>query len=69
MLFAGLYETWYPTREQPEVTLTIVTCAANALLGEVHDRMPAILDEGGRRLDEPTRAEPSVDEAAARAGV
>ena len=45
MLFAGLYETWYPKREQPEVTFTIVTCAANALIDEVHDRMPVILDE------------------------
>jgi putative SOS response-associated peptidase YedK len=45
MLFADLYETWYPTRERPEVTFTIVTCAANALIGEVHDRMPVILDE------------------------
>jgi putative SOS response-associated peptidase YedK len=27
MLFAGLYESWYPARNQPEVTFTIVTCA------------------------------------------
>jgi putative SOS response-associated peptidase YedK len=45
MLFAGLYETWYPKRDLPEVTFTIVTCEANALIGEVHDRMPVILDE------------------------
>jgi len=25
MLFAGLYESWYPARNQPEVTFTIVT--------------------------------------------
>jgi putative SOS response-associated peptidase YedK len=30
MLFAGLYERWYPERNKPEVTFTIVTCAANA---------------------------------------
>jgi len=45
ILFAGLYETWYPTPDQPEVTFTIVTCAANALISEIHDRMPVILDD------------------------
>ena len=45
MVFAGLYETWFPKRDQPEVTFTIVTCEANTLIHEVHDRMPAILDE------------------------
>src|SRR6266478_6135590 len=45
MLFAGLYETWFPKRDQPEVTFTIVTCEANELIGEVHNRMPVILDE------------------------
>ena len=45
MLFAGLYESWYPERNQPEVTFTIVTCAANAVIGEIHDRMPVVLDE------------------------
>jgi putative SOS response-associated peptidase YedK len=47
MLFAGLYESWYPARNQPEVTFTIVTCAANATLAAIHNRMPVILDEGG----------------------
>jgi putative SOS response-associated peptidase YedK len=45
MLLAGLYESWYPERNQPEVTFTIVTCAANAALAEIHDRMPVILNE------------------------
>jgi len=45
MLFAGLYESWYPERNQPEVTFTIVTCAANAAIAEIHDRMPVVLDE------------------------
>jgi putative SOS response-associated peptidase YedK len=45
MLFAGLYESWYPERSQPEVTFTIVTCAANAAIAEVHDRMPVVLGE------------------------
>jgi putative SOS response-associated peptidase YedK len=45
ILFARLYETWYPKRDMPEVTFTVVTCEANALIAEVHDRMPVILDE------------------------
>jgi putative SOS response-associated peptidase YedK len=44
MLFAGLYESWYPERNQPEVTFTIVTCASNAVIAEIHDRMPVVLD-------------------------
>jgi len=47
ILFAGLYESWYPVRNQPEVTFTIVTCAANATVAAIHNRMPVILDEGG----------------------
>lgn len=46
MLFAGLYESWYPERNKRGVKFTIVTCAANALIGEIHDRMPVILDKG-----------------------
>ena len=45
MLFAGLYESWYPERNQPEVTFTIVTCAANAVIAEIHDRLPVVLDD------------------------
>jgi putative SOS response-associated peptidase YedK len=45
MLFAGLYESWFPEKSQPEVTFTIVTCAANAAIAGIHDRMPVVLDE------------------------
>src|SRR5260370_20680780 len=45
MLFAGLYESWFPEKNQAEVTFTIVTCAANAAIAEIHDRMPGVLDE------------------------
>jgi putative SOS response-associated peptidase YedK len=45
MLFAGLYESWYPRRDLPEMTFTIVTCAPNGVIGAIHDRMPMILDE------------------------
>jgi putative SOS response-associated peptidase YedK len=47
MLFAGLYETWYPERNRPQLTFTIVTCPGNALISAIHDRMPVVLDESG----------------------
>jgi putative SOS response-associated peptidase YedK len=40
MLFAGLYESWFPEKNQPEVTFTIVTCPANSAIAAIHDRMP-----------------------------
>jgi putative SOS response-associated peptidase YedK len=43
--FAGLWERWGPRDARVE-TCTIVTCAPNALLASIHDRMPAILDDG-----------------------
>ena len=45
MLFAGLYESWYPEKDRPQLTFTIVTCAANALIAAIHDRMPVVLHE------------------------
>ena len=44
ILFAGLYENWYPAKEQPETTFTIITCEANAATRPIHNRMPVILD-------------------------
>lgn len=43
---AGLYEYW-PGRDgaAPILSYTIITTAANELVGELHDRMPAILPE------------------------
>jgi putative SOS response-associated peptidase YedK len=46
ILFAGLYESRYPARNQPEMTFTIITCQPNNLIARIHDRMPVILDEG-----------------------
>lgn len=43
--FAGLWETW---RENPEKELhscTIITCIPNELVGQIHNRMPVILDK------------------------
>jgi putative SOS response-associated peptidase YedK len=63
MLFAGLYECWYPEKDRLEVTFTIATCAANATLAEIHDRMPVVLDERAAELDEPARTGSPVTEA------
>jgi len=43
MGFAGLYETWSDPTGGEIDTACIVTTAANALVGLLHDRMPAIL--------------------------
>jgi putative SOS response-associated peptidase YedK len=45
ILFAGLYESWYPEKGKPELTFTIVTCAANETVAPIHDRMPVILSD------------------------
>ncbi|MBK1725084.1 SOS response-associated peptidase [Thiocystis violacea] len=44
LAFAGLWETW-ADRDTGEVVLsgTIIVTAANALIGQIHDRMPVIL--------------------------
>lgn len=43
--FAGLWETW---RENPDAELhscAIITCTPNELVGQIHNRMPVILDK------------------------
>src|SRR3954451_19492613 len=43
--FAGLWERWHDRASSEAVeTCTIITCAPNELLAELHDRMPVILD-------------------------
>jgi putative SOS response-associated peptidase YedK len=44
---AGLWERWRPRGQEGEwlETCTILTCAPNRLVGEIHDRMPVILPE------------------------
>jgi putative SOS response-associated peptidase YedK len=41
--FAGLWESWSKGGEGEVRTCTILTTEANALVGEIHDRMPVIL--------------------------
>ena len=43
--FAGLWEIWRQTPDSPAVeTCTILTTEANALAGQIHDRMPVVLE-------------------------
>jgi putative SOS response-associated peptidase YedK len=44
---AGLWETYSDPQGGEIDTAAIVTTDANGLMSAVHDRMPAILDEGG----------------------
>jgi putative SOS response-associated peptidase YedK len=43
MALAGLWETWRSPAGEKVCSFAIVTTARNALLAEVHDRMPVIL--------------------------
>lgn len=57
LALAGLWSGWrHPETDQVIRTFTIVTTAANGLLGAVHDRMPVILEPGdwSRWLDPTT---------------
>jgi putative SOS response-associated peptidase YedK len=36
-LFAGVYESWFPRRNQPQLTFTIITGAANGVIAPIHD--------------------------------
>lgn len=48
--FAGLWESWRPAENEPELrTCTIITTQANELVRSVHDRMPVILDLAASR--------------------
>lgn len=42
-MFAGLWETWHGPDGSVLNSCTIITCAANALVGRLHERMPVIL--------------------------
>ena len=42
--FAGLYERWRDPQGGEIDTVTILTCPANRLASELHDRMPVVLE-------------------------
>ncbi len=46
--FAGLWSHWKSPEGKEIKTCTIVTCAPNALMEKIHNRMPVILDGGAR---------------------
>ena len=42
--FAGLWEMWHPPEgDDPVLSCTIITCAPNELMQQIHHRMPVIL--------------------------
>ncbi len=41
--FAGLWESWKSPNDEEIRSCAIVTCAANSVVGAVHERMPVIL--------------------------
>ena len=43
--FAGLWESWKSPEEETILSCAIITCAANALVGKIHERMPVILNK------------------------
>jgi putative SOS response-associated peptidase YedK len=45
LALAGLWDEWRPKGGVPLRSCTIVTCAPNALLAPLHDRMPVILGD------------------------
>ena len=46
MVMAGLWDEWTDKKTGERIkSCTIVTCAANALVGALHDRMPVVLAE------------------------
>ncbi|HTP63884.1 MAG TPA: SOS response-associated peptidase [Geobacteraceae bacterium] len=59
MPFAGLWDSWRDPAGDAVETFTIITCAANGLVRELHDRMPVVIDRKnyGTWLDPATPTE------------
>jgi len=45
--FAGLWDVWHDPGGSSVSSCTIVTTSPNELMAPIHDRMPAIVPEGG----------------------
>jgi putative SOS response-associated peptidase YedK len=45
MVMAGLWDEWKSPVGETIRSCTVITCAANEVIGELHDRMPVILAE------------------------
>jgi len=50
MGFAGLYDTWKSKEGKIITSCTIITTKPNDLLGQLHNRMPAILEPNSREV-------------------
>jgi putative SOS response-associated peptidase YedK len=44
LAFAGLWDSWRTPEGREVDSCCILTCAANALLGQLHDRMPVVIE-------------------------
>ncbi|MFT5052716.1 MAG: putative SOS response-associated peptidase YedK [Chlamydiales bacterium] len=56
MLFAGLWESWLGPDEVRLDSFTVLTCAPNEFMSQVHDRMPVVLESSAAlRWLEPER--------------
>lgn len=60
MVMAGLWAKWKSPKGEQVLSCTVLTCPSNKVIGELHDRMPVILDEA----DWPKwlREEPATEE-------
>ncbi len=58
-VFAGLWESWRGPEGAEVETCSLITTSANAVVGQIHDRMPVIL--GGN--DVPRWLDPQVEDA------
>jgi putative SOS response-associated peptidase YedK len=45
MVMAGLWDEWRSPDGERVKSCTVITCAANGIVGKLHDRMPVILDD------------------------
>ena len=45
MVMAGMWAKWKSPEGEQVLSCTILTCSPNGAMGELHDRMPVILDE------------------------
>lgn len=63
MLMAGLWDRWHHAGEPPLETYTVLTTRANARVGALHDRMPAIIGaaDAAAWLDPETGGTPTLD--------
>ena len=43
LALAGIWQEWRPRGAEAMATCAIVTCAANAALADIHDRMPVVI--------------------------